>query len=57
MNFFESSIEYIISLKLKRWWDEGFYKEYDFICHEIYDFKTLEEANKIQTNVLLPREV
>ena len=52
MNFFNSAIEYIISLKLKGWGDEGFYREYDFICHEIYDFKTLEECNIIQEKIL-----
>ena len=53
MNFFFSAIEYIISLRLKGWGDEGFYKEYDFICHENYDLKTLEECNDIQKEIFL----
>ena len=53
MNFFFSAIEYILALRLKGWGDEGFYKEYDFICHEIYDFKTLEESNAIQAEIFL----
>ena len=56
MNFFFSAIEYIISLRLKGWGDEGFYKEYDFICHEIYDFKTLEESNAVQAEIFLSGE-
>ena len=57
MNFFFSAIEYIISLRLKGWGDEGFYKEYDFICHEIYDLKTLEECNAIQEKIFLYGEL
>lgn len=57
MNFFFSAIEYIISLRLKGWGDESFYKEYDFICHEIYDLKTVEQCNIIQTKILLSEEL
>ena len=56
MNFFFSAIEYIISLRLKGWGDEGFYREYDFICHELYDLKTLEDCNKIQEKIFLQGE-
>lgn len=56
MNFFSSAIDYIIALRLKGWGDEGFYREYDFICHEIYDFKTLEESNVIQAEIFLSGE-
>ena len=45
MNFFLQSVEYLLALKDKGWGDEGFYNEYDFICHEVYNLKELE--NKI----------
>ena len=56
MNFFFSAIEYILALKLKGWGDEGFYKEYDYICHEVYDFKTLEESHALQAEIFLSGE-
>lgn len=55
-NFFFQSVEYFIALKLKGWGDEGFYREYDFICHEMYDLKTLEECNTLQAEIFLSGE-
>ena len=50
------STEYLLALKLKGWFDEGFYNEYDFICHELYDIKTLEESSAIQAEIFLSGE-
>ena len=59
MTFFITSTEYLIALKDKGWFDLGFYNEYDWICHEVYDWKhsgILEEASPIQEEILLQRE-
>ena len=43
MSFFLQSAEYLSILRDKGWGDEGFYIEYDFICHEIYDLKVIKK--------------
>lgn len=56
MNFYSSAIEYILSLRLRGWGDEGFFREYDFICHEVYDFKELEKSDTVQAEIFLSGE-
>ena len=56
MTFFLLSTEYLLALKDKGWFDEGFYNEYDWICHEIYDYKfdeVLEESHRLQAEIFL----
>ena len=55
-NFFLQATEYWIALKDKGWFDEGFYTEYDFICHETYDLKILGESNTLQAEIFLHGE-
>lgn len=60
MNFFLQATEYWLALKDKGWFDEGFYREYDFICHETYDFhnnEVLEESNSLQAALFLSGEL
>lgn len=59
MSFFHDAVVYLLSLKDKGWYDEGFYTEYDFICHEKiltnYD-EVLEESHRLQAEIFLSGE-
>ena len=55
-DFFLLSTEYLLALKDKGWFDEKFYTEYDWICHETYDLKVLEESNSLQAEIFLHGE-
>lgn len=59
MTWTMNCVTYWISLKQKGWYDESFYNEYDFVCHEVFDQTNPEpktQSNTLQTTILLHRE-
>ena len=51
MNWWQSSAEYLISLKEKGWGDESFYNEYEYICKCLVDYKSKSLTNFIQEKI------
>lgn len=59
MNFFMLATQYILELKDKGYYDEGFMVEYEFLCLETYKIrnpKAIQEVNNIQAKALLQRD-
>jgi hypothetical protein len=56
MTFSMDCVKYWIYLKEKGWFDESFYIEYDFICHELINQNYPElkaQSDNLQTEVFL----
>jgi len=59
MSFFMLATQYLLELKDKGYYDEGFMIEYEFLCLETYKIRNpnaIQEVNIIQEKSFLQRE-